>query len=503
MDRATARRIVPAALGIGLLADVLLDGPAPGLNILLFVAALLGTAWLVRRRDRAPDPLDAWLPAAALVLAAFIAIRADPFVGAIDLLGALAFTGAAIAAFSGVAVTRRSASVVAAVGAWVLEASLAGAARALSATRPWRAAGSPSVATWAGPVGRGLFLGIPLVLIFAVLFASADPIFRRGMDDLLGLRIDLGDLPGRVLFVIGVAWLVAGLLGVAASGLPAMERSPAGVASLGAAARTVSLTAGRALGTTEALVVLIAVDLVVGLFVGLQLAYLFGGLDTLTAAGMTYSSYARRGYFELVGAACLAGGILVGIDLNIARRTRAYVGLAMALVALTVAVLASAALRLALYQDAYGWTELRLYVAVSIVALAVTLAALAVALVLDRTRWLGHAMAVIGLVSLVSLNVLAPSAFAAERNVERVIHPELVPPDGKAGLDADYLRVLPDDAIPALVASLPVLPEPASTQIRDLLLARRAELAADASSLGILSWNLGRERAREALATLP
>ena len=43
-------------------------------------------------------------------------------------------------------------------------------------------------------------------------------------------------------------------------------------------------------------------------FVGLQVAYLFGGLDTLVAAGMTYSDYARRGFFELVAAACLAGG---------------------------------------------------------------------------------------------------------------------------------------------------------------------------------------------------
>ena len=47
---------------------------------------------------------------------------------------------------------------------------------------------------------------------------------------------------------------------------------------------------------------------IVGLFVGLQIAYLFGGLDTLVAAGMTYSDYARRGFFELVAAACLAGG---------------------------------------------------------------------------------------------------------------------------------------------------------------------------------------------------
>ena len=121
-------------------------------------------------------------------------------------------------------------------------------------------------------------------------------------------------------------------------------------------------------------------------------------------------------------------------------------------------VLASAALRLKLYQDAYGWTELRLYVAVSIAAMAVTLATLAAFLATDRTRWLGHAMVVIGLVSLIVLNLLAPAAFVAERNLARVIDPTLVPPDGEASLDADYLGVLPDDAIPALVAALPSLP---------------------------------------------
>ena len=43
-------------------------------------------------------------------------------------------------------------------------------------------------------LGRGLLLGIPLALIFAVLFASADPIFRRGLTDLIGWRIDLASL---------------------------------------------------------------------------------------------------------------------------------------------------------------------------------------------------------------------------------------------------------------------------------------------------------------------
>jgi hypothetical protein len=347
-------------------------------------------------------------------------------------------------------------------------------------------------------VARGLVLAVPLVLIFAVLFASADPIFSRGFEDLLGLRIDLGDLPGRLVFVLAIAWLAGGLLSVAATGLPAMERS-----SLGAAARSAAVATERALGTTEALVVLVAVDLVVGLFVGLQLAYLFGGQDTLAAAGMKYSDYARRGYFELVAAAALAGGVLVALEYQVTRRSRPYLVLALALVGLTLVVLASAALRLKLYQDAYGWTELRLYVAVSIVAMAVTLATLAACLASDRTRWLGHAMVVIGLISLIGLNLIAPAAFVAERNLARVIDPTLVPPDGEALLDADYLEVLPDDAIPALVAALPSLKPVEAVRVRRLLEDRGGELAKEPAYTSPFAWNLGRERARAALATLP
>jgi uncharacterized protein DUF4153 len=492
-----ARALLLFAFAIGTVGEIVLDGPAPGINVPLMTLLVLAIGWAVRRRGRAPDPLDAWLPITAMVLASGIAIRADPFVGLLDLVGAAAFTGASVAAFSGLAVTTRSLSVVLVMGVWVVESLVAGTFRLLAAARPAARVQPRTVPGWVGPIGRGLVLAVPLVVILAVLFASADPIFRNGMDSLLGLRIDLGDLPGRVLVIVAITWLAGGLLSVAAGGLPALER-----ASLGAAAPTRAVGLQRSLGSTEALVVLIGVDLVVGLFVGLQLAYLFGGLDTLAAVGMTYSAYARRGYFELVAAAGLSGGILVALE-YLAVRTRAYLALSSVLVGLTLVVLASAAFRMQLYQDAYGWTELRLYVAVSIVAMAATLVTLAAFLLTDRTRWLGHAMAVIGVVSLIGLNLIAPAAFVAERNLQRVIDPRLVPPDGEATLDADYLAVLPDDAIPAMVAALPRLPAAESTRMRALLLQRRAELLGDPALASPFAWNFGRERAREALSGLP
>jgi len=506
MPRHHARRLLVVALAMGALTEVLFDGPALGLNLLILVGAALAAAWRFRREGRAPDPLDTWLPVAAIVLAAFVAVRADPFLGALDALAALACCGLSAVSFSGLVVTRRSASIVVAIGMWVGALVSIGALRVLRASRGEPTAGSAHRRpAWLAPVARGLLLAIPLALMMATLFASADPIFRRGLDDLLGLRIDLGALPGRVLFAISAGWFTAGFLSIAAHGIPEpaagfLDGTSISGSSLGAASRTVERGWTGILGATEAIIVLVAVDAVAALFVGLQVGYLFGGLDTLAAIGMTYADYARRGYFELVAAAGLAGGILVGLDLAIARRPAAYLALAVTLVALTIAVLLSAAVRLGLYQDAYGWTELRLYVAVSIAALAVTLVVLGALVLAARTRWLGHAMAAIGLVSLIGLNAMAPPAFVAERNVARAIDPSLVPPDGWSGLDVEYLAVLPDDAIPVLADALPRLPAEYAAAVRDLLEARAAELATDPAYAGLAAWNLGRERAREALA---
>ena len=414
------------------------------------IVAVLVAGWWIRRRGRALDPLDAWLPAGAVLLAVLVAVRADPFLGVVDSLAAVALTGASLAACSGLAVSRRSASVIAMMGAWVLEAVLVGAARAIDRTRPSRETLPTSLPTWVAPVGRGLVIGLPLGVIFVVLFASADPIFRDGIADVLGFRVDLGDLPGRVLFTLTAAWLLAGMISIAGIGLPDLERS-----SLGAAARSSTLATGRSLGLPEALVILAVIDLVVGSFVGLQIAYLFGGLDTLQAAGITYAQYARRGFFELVAAACLAAAVVAVLEATIERRPRPYLLALVALLGMTALVLVSASLRLGLYQAAYGWTELRLYVLAAIVTMGAALVVMVGLVLSGRSRWLGHSLVALVLIALVGLNAMAPAAFVATRNIERVLDPSLVPPDGHSGLDAEYLAVLPDDAIPVMVEALP------------------------------------------------
>jgi hypothetical protein len=484
-----ARRIGYLAVGVGLLAQLLLVGQRPGVNGVLGTLALLCAGWLVRRNRLAFDRLDMWLPLAAVLFASFAAVRSDRALVTLDLLIAFALAGASIAAMAGIPVTRRPLSGLISVAAQGSAVAAAGATRLRPALHVGDGARDRLRGT--GPVVRGLLLALPLILVFAALFASADAVFQRMTSDLLRFEVDLGDLLLRVAIASLAAWVAAGLLVLSA----APTRRLRVVSPIGWV---------RSTGRTEAMTMLLAVDLVFTVFVALQATYLFGGRDTLVDAGLTYSEYARRGFFELVVAVTLVGGLLYVLEATVRQRSRPYRGAALFLVGLSALVLASAAYRLSLYQAAYGWTELRFMVISVICWLAMCLVLAALTIASGRSRWLAHGTVVLGLVVTVAANVIGPQAFVAQQNIARVLDPSVVPADGHIGLDADYLIGLGDDAIPVLAEALPRLPEDERRVVADRLDRRLQRLRRIMPMLGWPSWNLARDEARAALErTLP
>ena len=366
MSAHLARRIVVVSLVLGLLAvrlcfDLPIGINAPILTVLIFIGA-----WFTRPSGARFDPLDAWLPAGAVALTVGAALRGDPVLQIVDLGLALALVGAAVPAIAGFAITRSTALALAGIGVRVVTSvAIAGAPILVAASptpdRASLASGRRAVA----PVARGLGIAIPIVILFVALFANADAVFARLAQGALHPDLRLGDLPARGSLALVIAWLAAGLFAMWASILPTVEAGP--IEGWPAPAGwTPPSDRPIGAGTTEAFVVLGAVDAIFALFVGLQVAYLFGGHDTLAVAGMTYSDYARRGFFELVIVAVLAVGLVVVVDRVVGRRSRAVVGASVVLLAFTAVVLVSALVRLRLYQDAYGWTELRFYVLTTI-----------------------------------------------------------------------------------------------------------------------------------------
>jgi hypothetical protein len=491
-----ALRVALTAVAVALIAEVLLDDHNLGINLALTTTALLIAALAARPPDRPFDALDGWLPVGAVVFAAFVALRDDRSLVALDTVAAVGLAVASIAAIAGLPVTRSALPALFQLAGTVTIMALVGAAaviRFLSlptvATAPLAAAGPRVV-----PITRGLVIVTPLLLVFSVLFAAADPVFGTYAYRVLTLDVDLGRLPFQVLFIGTVAWVAAGLLWF-------VEDPPRIFAarSLGAAARTPTVDWPR-LGTTEAITILIALDLLFATFVVLQVAYLFGGQDTLAAGGIPYAQYARQGFFELLMAVALAASLVAILEALVAVRRRLYVAALLGLVALTAVVLTSSFLRLRLYQDAYGWTELRFYVDAAIVFFGVCLAAASVLVIRNASRWLGHAVGFTALAVLFGVSLIGPQAFITDRNLERALVPGVVPEFGEETLDTAYLATFDADPVPALVAAFPRLDPVARRDLEPRLRTLRERLEMDRGDAP--SWNLARENARLALDAL-
>ena len=488
-----ALRVALAAAVVALVADFLLDEHAIGINVALTTVALLLAGIVIRPSERPFDSIDAWLPIGAVVFAAFVAIRDDRSLVTLHAVAALGLAGASIAAFAGIPVTRSALPALFALAGRVIVTTLAGAALVYrflalpSLTSRHAAIAGPRIM----PVARGLAIVTPLLFVFAALFAAADPVFGSFADRILRFDFDVGRLPLHLAFIGVVAWLAAGLLWFVEDP-PALPEAR----SLGAAASTITASGPR-LGTVEAITILIALDLLFGAFVILQVQYLFGGQDTRAAAGIPYAQYARQGFFELLIAVALAGALVGMLEILVGLRRRAYVVALLALVGLTAVVLASSFLRLSLYQEAYGWTELRFYVDAAIVFFAAGLAAAAALIAMNRSRWLGHALGVTALAVLLGVSVVGPQAYITDRNLERALVPGVVPGFGEERLDTAYLGTFDADAVPALVAALPRVDDQTRADLDIRLQALRDRLEEDRGDAP--AWNLARERARAAL----
>src|SRR2546421_2837654 len=445
IDRYSSAVLLSLALLFGLLAQSLFYRTPLGVNVGIASLVVLAVASRLRPAGARMDRLDRWIAPAAVIFALLPALRVDAMLLLFDIPAAFVLVTMAAVSFSGVPLTRRAADILVILGLVVVGRIVAGGALLLAAVpdlgRPLARRSGGRIAS----IGIGIAIAFPFLVVFGLLFASADAVFSSAVTNVFDFRKwSIGELIGRAVLAAGFAWVAGGLFIVA--GRPADTTMPTVLPRLRG---LVSSTAGA---TT-----LLAIDALFVFFVGLQIAYLFGGIDTLNATGLTYSTYARRGFFELIAVAVLAGGLLFALELVVARRTRLYVGAALTLALATLVIVASAAYRMQLYQLAYGWTEQRFYALAGIAWLGAGGACAAVLVGRDATRWLPHAVALVGLAVAIAVNLIGPSAYVARQNLERVTNPTALPADASRGLDAQYLATLGDGALPTLVEYLPRL----------------------------------------------
>ena len=412
-------RFLAAGLALGWLFDLLFYGKLPGISLLIFSLALLAAVGLALRSEGLQAIRgNLWLPALLLFFAAMGFVRANGFLIFLNICAMLM-----LASLLAIYLTRRPAAEAGVI-------RLAWAPVQAFGLSLWRGGGVVSQATsgdlravqgstrrLAPPILRGLLIALPVLAVFTALLASADLIFadllKRVLDqDLLDQLLRWG---WRGVLILAVGFLALGGLAYAV-GRPRPEGENT------AAGQVVLPSPVHFLGFLESAIVINAVNGLFFLFVLVQLPYLFGGQLNIAEGGFTYAEYARRGFGELVAVSILVLGMILVLN-AITQRAGPRQGWGFnipstILVVLTCVLLVSAFKRLLLYEDFYGFTEMRLYPHVFMVWLGLLLVWFAVTLWLRPDRFaIGLLVAALGFV--ITLDLLNPEAFIVRQNFAR------------------------------------------------------------------------------------
>ncbi len=455
-DRGVPARldVLLAALGVGVLAGLVLPFRDLGAATTLVLLEAGGVVAYAARHRR--DPFALACAGLGALLALTATLRDAEWIVVLCLLA-----GAAVGVCG---VTR---------GRTALGFVLAGLAWPLAGLRglPWlgRTLSRLGGLSQRAAILRTLVWSALGLLVFGTLVVSADALLAEWVDAVLpDLTVDTIVLRVFVALAVGGTVLAAAYL--------ALNPPRVGGPSDGRPVRH----------RYEWLAPVAVVVLVFAALLVAQATVAFGGHGYLQrTTGLTYADYVHQGFGQLTVATALTLLVIWAAGRKASRATaadRLWIRVALGVLCLeTLVVVASALYRMHVYQEAYGFTRLRLLVDVFEGWLGLlVLAVLAAGLTL-KAAWLPRFALVSGATALLGLALLNPDAWIAEHNLDRYHE------TGK--VDWGYLERLSDDAVPVL-ADLPA-------DERACVLPRYRSPDDD-----WLEWNLGRHRAAAALAGL-
>jgi hypothetical protein len=490
----TMSAVTKASLGLllvallaGLSADILLRATPWGINLLVWMVVMIAaTAVLVRRPSAegvfsvAALEKNRWLLTPLIFFAGAFAWRDSAVLKMLDVMGLMtvlslmAFRSrAGQIALAGISDYAKSllTSIVSALG---------GAVPLLFGDVHWREIPRDG---WSGKLSgmfRGLLIAAPLLCIFGTLLASADEIFSQML--MQTFSFDASGVVRHALMIVGVAWLVGGILRL-------LLGKADEFAVAGKSAQRISL------GMMEIGTVLSLLNVLFLSFVIVQFRYLFGGgSDYLHQSGVTYSEYARSGFFELVTVTGLVLPLLLLAHwlLRKDQPLHEYIFRALAggQIALLYVMMASAVQRMRMYQLALGLTELRFYTMAFMGWLAIVFLWFVATVLRGRRNRFAFGSVMTGFAMIAALNAINPDALIVRANFRRAVAGQ--------STDLHYTTSLSMDSIPTIIEWLPRLKTDEQVVIISELV-ERSSLHQDADWR---TWNWSRRQARRASSAL-
>ena len=470
------------ALILGVVGDLVLHPTPWGINLLLWVAALIfGLVAVAQWNNLKLTGGGRWLIGPALIFAALFALRDSIMLNSANLVAILICL--ALIAYRAVQGRVR----VATLTEYAKGTALAGVFSAVGALLlvfddiKWGQIKIGGQSKNVAAIGTGTLIAVPMLLVFGALLTSADAVFEKMITDLFNW--DVYEIFTHVFWIAFWAWVVAGFLRMT---FVWKERG------------TEPSTHKGVLGAVEISIVLGALIVLFLGFVIVQARYLFGGADVLRSMiKLSYAEYARRGFFELVTVAALVLPFLLFMHWLLKkddpRLERLFRVLSGSVIALLFVIMFSALYRMRLYQIEFGLTELRLYTTAFMGWLAIVFVWFMLTVGRGKAdRFVFGALASAFGVLLI-LNVLNPDDFIVRTNAGRV--------EAANPFDASYVVGLSADAVPALIASLLTMNENDQCVTAARILDRWTppERGSPPQHFDALTWNLDRSLAWQAV----
>jgi len=422
--------------------DFLFWNKAPGISFPLFVLILAGGLILLGRRSETRLARVNFLVAAvALLLATASSFRDEPFSRLVTIAASLGLLLIVfVTFFTGNWVHYRIIDYVAAFFKMII-AALSRAIFVFTHNSANKSEDDSSVGEQSTSrrvlisVLRGILIAIPVVFILGALLTSADPIFSQQVTSIFDFD-NLGEYIVRLVIILLFAYFYTGaLLHAVHPEKEELRPDPC------------NKWLKPFIGWTESITVLTAVNLLYVAFVTVQFRYFFGGNANIQIDGYTYAEYARRGFGELVMVAVLSLLIYLALGAvvkeNNHRQRVVFSCLSILMKGLVLVILFSAFQRMLLYEQAYGFTRLRIYVFIFIAWLAVLLVSTIILEAIGRRQRFPLVLLGVMIGFSLSFGLLNIDGLIVRQNFTRLT----------AGyeLDTAYFSQLSSDAVPSMI----------------------------------------------------
>lgn len=254
---------------------------------------------------------------------------------------------------------------------------------------------------------KGILISIPLVIVLLMLLSGADEVFSYYLSniwDYINIKNVL-DFIVRAIIAVAIMFLVYGLNYT----LSATKVKKVNSKSL-----------KRTFNSTTIITVLISIILVYLVFTKIQVSYLY--LNKKLPAGVTFSDYARNGFFQLVFLVVLNLIMILSIKLKTivnSSKTNSILNIGYSIITvLTINMGVAAIYKMNLYIGEFGYTRLRVLVQAFTVFLCISLLFLLIFIWKEKTLF--KPVAITAMVIYLALNYCNIDNFIAKENIKLI-----------------------------------------------------------------------------------